>query len=102
MLLYCGSAFFSEIDMLEPRIEERYDTIDDKKQRADALTRVRRLKQRVRRETRRTVRELRGDARSAASAQSVERRQLSDERAAKTNKILASLQGQESEYSTLR
>ena len=84
--------------MLEPRFDERYDTIHPSKRRADPLTRVRRLKQRVRRETRTAVREFRGDARAVAGAQAVERRKESDERRTKTNKILGLLQGQESEY----
>ncbi|KAI6226549.1 VWFA domain-containing protein [Aphelenchoides fujianensis] len=97
-LTQAGAKKIKMIEMLEPKIEEHFNARHPTHKRDDPKGQEKRLTKRLRRETRSAVKELRQDARFIAGVQHKERREVDEERVRKTNKILASLQTQESEY----
>ncbi|KAI6183158.1 hypothetical protein M3Y97_00458300 [Aphelenchoides bicaudatus] len=86
------------IDTFEPRIEQHFNARHPTHKRDDPNANVKRMKKRLKKEIRGTVKELRQDSRFIAGEQARVRRQVDEERQKKTNRIMASLQVQESEY----
>uniref|UniRef100_A0A915E1Z4 Nucleolar protein 14 n=1 Tax=Ditylenchus dipsaci TaxID=166011 RepID=A0A915E1Z4_9BILA len=82
---------------IEPDMDEEDDSISIKKEKKGKSGR-RTMKQKLRRETRGAMKELRKDAMYLAKLQNEQRLKVSKERKEKTNLIMQSLQGQESEY----
>ncbi|CAD5227377.1 unnamed protein product [Bursaphelenchus xylophilus] len=97
-LTHAVSKKIKMIDMLEPRIEEHFNAKHPTHKRSDPKATEKRLTKKVKKETRSAIKDLRMDAKYLAGEQQRQLKEVSEERKEKTKRILASLQGQESEY----
>ena len=88
------------IKMLDPVIEDDFDVSKPKRgmHRRDPQAEEKRMKKLIKNEKRGAIKELRMDAKYLAKVQQKKKENLKQERDFKTRRIIASLQGQESEY----
>ena len=88
------------IKMLDPVIEEDFDASKPKRgmHKRDPQAEEKRIKKLIKNEKRGAIKELRMDAKYLARVQQRKKDALKEERDVKTRRIIATLQGQESEY----